>query len=58
MKDLRSSIFYFENVAIAEDDPERGASIQATTRKLKGILNSIEEGIKGLGSSCFQGSCL
>ncbi|KAG8215977.1 hypothetical protein J3R82DRAFT_7960 [Butyriboletus roseoflavus] len=46
LKDLRSTIFYFENVADAENDPERGASIQATTRKLKGILNTIEERFK------------
>ncbi|KAG9313733.1 hypothetical protein JVU11DRAFT_6087 [Chiua virens] len=46
LKDLRSAIFYFENVADAKDDAERGASIQATIKKLKSILNTIEEGIK------------
>lgn len=48
LKDLRSAIFYFENVADAKGDLERGNSIQATTRKLKDIVTSIEEGIKGL----------
>lgn len=52
MKDLRSTIFYFENVADALDDPERGASIQVTIEKLKGIRSSIEEEIKG--SRCFH----
>ncbi|KAH0831081.1 hypothetical protein J3R83DRAFT_13627 [Lanmaoa asiatica] len=56
LKDLRSTIFYFENVADAEDDLERGTSIQATTRKLKGILNTIEEEIKGSDSFYFQAS--
>ncbi|KAF8553500.1 hypothetical protein OG21DRAFT_1597694 [Imleria badia] len=46
LKDLRSTIFYFENVADAMDDMERGTSIQTTTRKLKSILTTIEEGIK------------
>lgn len=50
MKDLRSAIFYFENVADAKDDLERGILIQATTQKLKGILTAIEEGIKGSNS--------
>jgi hypothetical protein len=56
LKDLRSAIFYFENVADAKDDLEREISIQATTRKLKGILTTIEEGIKGSDSFCFPGS--
>ena len=51
MKDLRSAIFYFEDVADAKGDSERDALIQATTRKLKSILVSIEEGIKGSGFS-------
>ncbi|KAN0094833.1 hypothetical protein V8E55_003120 [Tylopilus felleus] len=46
LKDLRSSIFYFENVANGGGDPEREISIEATTRKLKSILTTIEESIK------------
>lgn len=54
MKDLRSAIFYFENVADAKDDLERGTSIQTTTQKLKSILTTIEGGIKGSDSLFFQ----
>lgn len=56
LKDLRSAIFYFENVADAKDDLERRASVQVTTRKLQDILATIEEEIKGLDFFCFQGS--
>lgn len=43
-------------MANVKDDLEREISIQATTQKLKGILTTIEEGIKGSDSFCFQGS--
>ncbi|KAG6372901.1 hypothetical protein JVT61DRAFT_7341 [Boletus reticuloceps] len=50
LKDLRSAIFYFETVADAKDDLEREVSIQATTQKLKSILTTIEDEIKGSDS--------
>ncbi|EIN14456.1 hypothetical protein PUNSTDRAFT_140745 [Punctularia strigosozonata HHB-11173 SS5] len=46
--DLRSSIYYFENVAQAGEDVERQESIDTTTRKLKSILTKLEDELKGI----------
>ncbi|KAF9242275.1 hypothetical protein BU15DRAFT_44007 [Melanogaster broomeanus] len=46
LNDLRSTIFYYENVADAKGDPERASAIQTTLTKLKSILDTIEEEIK------------
>ncbi|KIJ59889.1 hypothetical protein HYDPIDRAFT_99805 [Hydnomerulius pinastri MD-312] len=46
LKDLQSTIYYYEHVADAKGDPERASAIQATATKLKSILDSIEQEIK------------
>ncbi|KAF8839694.1 hypothetical protein BDN67DRAFT_737341 [Paxillus ammoniavirescens] len=46
LKDLRSTIFYFENIADAKGDLERASAIQTTATKLKSILDTIEQEIK------------
>ncbi|KAF9224715.1 hypothetical protein BS17DRAFT_751550 [Gyrodon lividus] len=46
LQDLGSTIFYYESIANAKGDPERGSSIQTTATKLKSILDTIGEEIK------------
>ena len=46
LADLRSSIFYFENVAEGNDD-ERKAQNEDTLTRLKKILERIETELKG-----------
>ncbi|KAI6014460.1 hypothetical protein PISMIDRAFT_26984 [Pisolithus microcarpus 441] len=46
LKDLRSTIYYYEHVADDKGDPERTSSIKKTTEKLKSILEAVESEIK------------
>ncbi|KAI6015277.1 hypothetical protein F5J12DRAFT_524359 [Pisolithus orientalis] len=46
LKDLRSTIYYYERVADDKGDPERASSIKITTEKLKSILEAVELEIK------------
>ncbi|KAI6165217.1 hypothetical protein EDD17DRAFT_1556658 [Pisolithus thermaeus] len=46
LKDLRSTIYYYEHVADDKGDPERTSSIRTTTEKLKSILEAVELEIK------------
>ncbi|KAH7882908.1 hypothetical protein F5I97DRAFT_1930528 [Phlebopus sp. FC_14] len=47
LKDLQSTIYYFQKVADPKGDSERATAIQSTATKLKGILDSIEQEIQG-----------
>ncbi|KAG1743750.1 uncharacterized protein EDB91DRAFT_1247238 [Suillus paluster] len=46
LTDLRSSIYYYENVADAKDDDERARVAQITANKLKSVLAQIEKEIE------------
>lgn len=45
MANLRASIYYYENVADADEDLERKANIDAMAKKLKDIVVKIENEI-------------
>jgi len=47
LKDLRSSVYYYENVADAKGDHHRADIMQTTAAKLKSVLAQIENEIKG-----------
>lgn len=47
LKDLRSSIYYYENVADAKGDHQRAGIIRTTVDKLKSILSQVEKEIEG-----------
>jgi hypothetical protein len=47
LKDLKSSIYYYEKIADAKDDPERKAILETMATKLNLILGKIESEIKG-----------
>ncbi|KAH7912508.1 hypothetical protein BJ138DRAFT_1004302 [Hygrophoropsis aurantiaca] len=46
LKDLRSSLYYFEHVADAKEDQERATTIQTTVTKLKSIIAKVEKEIQ------------
>ena len=47
LKDLRASLYYYENVADPKGDPVRQADIKRTGGKLKEVLTTIEREIEG-----------
>ncbi|PPQ99320.1 hypothetical protein CVT24_009188 [Panaeolus cyanescens] len=47
MKDLKSSIYYFEHAALSDGDPVRQASIQRTLAELQTILTTIQGKVEG-----------
>ena len=47
MEDLRSTIYYYENVADSKGNAGRASSITTIIGKLRGILETIELEIKG-----------
>lgn len=47
LKDLRSSIYYYENVADAKGDHQRAGIIRTTADKLKSVLSQVEKEIEG-----------
>ena len=57
LKDLRSSIHYYESVADAKDDHQRADIIRTTADKLKSILAQVEKEIEGSARipSCLAG---
>ncbi|OJA16555.1 hypothetical protein AZE42_00636 [Rhizopogon vesiculosus] len=48
LKDLRSSIYYYESVADANDDHERAGIIRTTTDRLKSILAQVEKELEDI----------
>jgi hypothetical protein len=47
LKDLRSSIYYYENVADAKGDYRRDGMTRTTADKLKSVLAQVEKEIEG-----------
>ena len=47
LKDLQTSLHYYEHVADAKEDEERQEAITRTTKKLKGILTMMVEKLEG-----------
>ncbi|KAI0768258.1 hypothetical protein BD413DRAFT_696035 [Trametes elegans] len=43
LADLKSCLYYYENVAESGDDPKRAEEIAANKEKLSGIINKIKE---------------
>jgi hypothetical protein len=50
LKDLRASLYYYENVADPKGDPVRQADIKRTGGKLKEVLTTIEREIEAIDS--------
>lgn len=48
MQDLKNTIYYYENVAQAKDDPVRERVLQDTVVNLKDVLVMLESKIHGL----------
>lgn len=47
MKSIRSSLYYYENVAHSPADVERRAAIESSAVKLKNIVAHIEAELEG-----------
>ena len=47
MKSIRSSLYYYENVAHSPTDIERQAAIESSVVKLKNIITHIEAELEG-----------
>lgn len=47
MKSIRSSLYYYENVASSPTDAERQVSIENSAAKLKNIIACIEGELQG-----------
>lgn len=47
MKSIRSSLYYYENVALSPTDVERRAAIESSAVKLKNIIAHIETELEG-----------
>ena len=47
MKSIRSSLYYYENVAHSPTDVERRVAIEDTAAKLKKIIAHIEAEVEG-----------
>ena len=47
MKSIRSSLYYYENVAHSPTDVERRAAIESSVVKLKNIIAHIEAELEG-----------
>ena len=47
MKSIRSSLYYYENVALSPTDVERRAAIESSAVKLKNIIAHIEAELEG-----------
>jgi len=58
LKDLRSSIYYYENVADAKGDHERVGIIQTTVNRLKSVLAQVEKEIEGSAHVFLLGESL
>jgi hypothetical protein len=48
IRDLRSSVYYYENVAEADGDSVRKATIEKVATELKQILMKVEQEIEGM----------
>jgi len=47
MKSIRSSLYYYENVARSPTDVERLATIESSAVKIKNIITHIEAELEG-----------
>lgn len=47
MKSIRSSLYYYENVALSPTDVERRTAIESSAIKLKNIIAHIEAELEG-----------
>ena len=47
MKSIRSSLYYYENVARSPTDVERRAAIESSAVKIKNIITHIEAELEG-----------
>jgi hypothetical protein len=56
LKDLRTSLYYYEHVADAREDEARQGGITRTTKKLKDILSMMIERLNGQ-CSCTTLAC-
>ncbi|KAF7982834.1 hypothetical protein HWV62_25790 [Athelia sp. TMB] len=54
LKDLRSTVYYYEQVADANGDATRQADIERTCNKLKHILASIENEVKTIDAKIIE----
>ena len=50
LADLKSCLYYYENVAESNGDPERAEDIRINQEKLARIIDRINEEVKGLFS--------
>ncbi|KAL0071280.1 hypothetical protein AAF712_001846 [Marasmius tenuissimus] len=50
MKNLKTSVHYFENVASVGNDPDRQASLAATAQKLRKVLHGLETAVDKINS--------
>jgi hypothetical protein len=58
MKSIRSSLYYYENVAHSPTDAERRTAIESSVVKLKDIIAHIEAELEGnRGSFLSKGTC-
>ena len=48
LADLRSAVFYFENIAEHNDNDDRQAVLKDTVTQLQRIIDTIEEEIKSM----------
>ena len=51
MKSIRSSLYYYENVAVSPTEVERQTDIENSVAKLKDIIAHIEAELEGLQKS-------
>ncbi|KAI0634033.1 hypothetical protein C8Q77DRAFT_1109415 [Trametes polyzona] len=51
LADLKSCLYYYENVAESNDDPKRAAEIQENKEKLSKIIEKINEEVKTIDST-------
>ena len=56
LKDLRASVYYYENVADPKGDERRKEDIKRTGNQLKTVLMSIEKEIEGM-LDVFMNQC-
>lgn len=47
LSDLKASLHYFENIAGSKDNPDRQATINQTSAKLKAIIAAIQDRVAG-----------
>lgn len=57
MKDLEDTLYYYENVAQAEDNLERTELLKKTKTKLRDVIANISRKIEGEFFEWYTGQC-